>query len=117
MEQRFLSMPIGYCISIRQLKIDPVWDRIRSDSRFQQLLAGKELIGPNKCAKSFQFSYLKDNATRVRYARTFPFSIAISSFTTSAIRRSRSVPAAVSTALLPASAQDFVLVPTTSTTL
>jgi len=47
MEQRFLSMPIGYYISI-QLKIDPVWDPIRSDPGFQQLLAGKELVGPNK---------------------------------------------------------------------
>ena len=41
-------MPIGYYVSIQQLKIDPGWEPIRSDSRFQQLLAGKELIGPNK---------------------------------------------------------------------
>jgi len=47
-EQRFLSMPIGYYISIQQLKIDPVWDPIRSDSGFQQLLAAEELVGPNK---------------------------------------------------------------------
>jgi len=41
-------MPIGFCISVQQLKIDPVWDRIRNDPGFQQLLAGKERIGPNK---------------------------------------------------------------------
>jgi hypothetical protein len=48
MEQRFLSMPIGYYISIQQLKIDSVWDTFRNDSGFQQLLAGKELVGANK---------------------------------------------------------------------
>jgi len=47
-EQRFLSMPIGYYISIQQLKIDPVWEPFRSDPGFQQLLASKELVGPNK---------------------------------------------------------------------
>jgi hypothetical protein len=45
--QRLLSMPIGYYISIQQLKIDPVWDSIRKDQGFQQLLLGQELIGPN----------------------------------------------------------------------
>ena len=43
-----LSMKIGFCISVQQLKIDPVWDRVRNDPGFQQLLAGKEHIGPNK---------------------------------------------------------------------
>jgi hypothetical protein len=37
-----LSFPIGFYISIQQLKIDPVWDPIRNDPGFQQLLAGKE---------------------------------------------------------------------------
>jgi serine/threonine-protein kinase len=47
--RRLLSMPIGFFISIQQLKIDPVWDPIRNDPGFQQLLAeGKEQIGPNK---------------------------------------------------------------------
>ncbi len=46
--QRLLSIPAGYNVSIQRLKIDPVWDPIRSDPGFQQLLAGKELIGPNK---------------------------------------------------------------------
>jgi hypothetical protein len=41
MEQRFLSMPIGYYISIQQLKIDLVWDPIRSDCGFQQLSPAK----------------------------------------------------------------------------
>jgi hypothetical protein len=35
--------------------IDPAWDPIRGDTRFRQLLAGKELVGPNKQAKSFSF--------------------------------------------------------------
>jgi tetratricopeptide (TPR) repeat protein len=46
--RRLLSIPAGIFISLQQLKIDPVWDPIRSDPGFQQLLAGKELTGPNK---------------------------------------------------------------------
>src|SRR5467141_2977114 len=65
----------------------------------------------------FQLSYLKDSITRARYACTLPSSTFMSNFTTSATRRSRSVLAAVSTAFLAASSQDFVLVPITSTTL
>jgi hypothetical protein len=53
----------------------------------------------------------------VRKAVTLPASTFMSIFTTSAMRRSRSVLAAVSTALAAASSQDFVLVPMTSTTL
>ena len=45
---RLLSIPAGLQISLQRLKIDPVWDPIRNDPAFQQLLAGKELIGPNK---------------------------------------------------------------------
>ncbi|MGH8092441.1 MAG: adenylate/guanylate cyclase domain-containing protein [Chthoniobacterales bacterium] len=43
---KLLSLPAGYSVSIARLKIDPVWDPIRNDPGFQQLLAGKELIGP-----------------------------------------------------------------------
>jgi tetratricopeptide (TPR) repeat protein len=46
--RRLLSIPAGLLISLQQLKIDPVWDPIRNDPGFQQLLAGKELIGPDK---------------------------------------------------------------------
>jgi len=46
--QRLLSIPAGFDVSIVRLKTDPVWDPIRDDPEFQQLLAGKELIGPNK---------------------------------------------------------------------
>ena len=52
-------------------------------------------------------SYLKDRATRVRNAVTFPLSTFISILVTSATRRSRSELAAVSTALRPASSQTF----------
>ncbi|MEY2526484.1 MAG: hypothetical protein QOE73_1255, partial [Verrucomicrobiota bacterium] len=38
--QRLLSIPAG--LSIQRLKIDPVWDPIRNDPAFQQLLTGKE---------------------------------------------------------------------------
>src|SRR5258708_36546964 len=62
-------------------------------------------------------AYLKDNCTRARYAVTLPFSTFRSVFTTSATRKSRSVRAAVSTAFLAASSQDFVLVPIISVTL
>jgi serine/threonine-protein kinase len=43
-----LSVPAGEAVSIARLKIDPVWDPIRNDPGFQELLADKELIGPNK---------------------------------------------------------------------
>jgi hypothetical protein len=44
--RRLLSLPIGFYISIQQLKIDPVWDPIRNDPGFQQLLDGNERVGP-----------------------------------------------------------------------
>ena len=44
--QRLLSMPAGLQSSIQRLKIDPVWDPIRNDPGFKQLIAGKEQIGP-----------------------------------------------------------------------
>jgi TolB-like protein len=46
--RKLLSMPAGETISIARLKIDPVWDPIRNDSGFRELLGGKELVGPNK---------------------------------------------------------------------
>ncbi len=44
--RHLLSIPSN--ISIARLKIDPVWDPIRNDPGFQQLLTGKELVGPGK---------------------------------------------------------------------
>ena len=44
--RRLLSIPAGEAASIARLKIDPVWDPIRNDPGFQQLLAGTEHIGP-----------------------------------------------------------------------
>src|SRR4029077_8590680 len=38
--QRLLPLPAGFSISIQQLKIDPIWDPIRNDPEFQELLAG-----------------------------------------------------------------------------
>jgi serine/threonine-protein kinase len=42
--QRLLSIPAGN--SIARLKIDPVWDPIRNEPGFQQLLKMKEHVGP-----------------------------------------------------------------------
>jgi TolB-like protein/Tfp pilus assembly protein PilF len=44
--RHLLSIPAG--ISTARLKIDPVWDPIRNDPAFQQLLSGPEQIGPSK---------------------------------------------------------------------
>jgi TolB-like protein/Tfp pilus assembly protein PilF len=46
--RQVLLLPAGMVASIERLKIDPVWDPIRNDPGFQQLLAGKEQIGPSK---------------------------------------------------------------------
>ena len=43
---KLLSIPAGETISIARLKIDPVWDPIRDDPGFQQLLTVKEHVGP-----------------------------------------------------------------------
>jgi serine/threonine-protein kinase len=41
-----LAVPAGETVSIARLKIDPIWDPIRNDPGFQQLLTIKEHIGP-----------------------------------------------------------------------
>jgi tetratricopeptide (TPR) repeat protein len=46
--RRLLSIPAGAVASIARLKIDPVWDPIRNRPDFQQLLSGREQIGPSK---------------------------------------------------------------------
>src|SRR5271157_6446769 len=77
----------------------------------------RPLLAEGYARPSSQPSYLNDSSTRVRYSFTLPPSTFISIFTTSAIRRSRRVWAAVSTAVFAASSQDLVLVPMTSTNL
>jgi len=46
--RHLLSIPAGQRISIARLKIDPVWDPIRTRPDFQQLLSGPEQIGPKR---------------------------------------------------------------------
>jgi TolB-like protein/Tfp pilus assembly protein PilF len=40
--RKLLSIPAGETVSVARLKIDPVWDPIRNDPAFQQLLTMKE---------------------------------------------------------------------------
>ncbi|MEY2548407.1 MAG: hypothetical protein QOD64_989 [Verrucomicrobiota bacterium] len=44
--RRVLSVPGGETVSIARLRIDPIWDPIRNDRGFQQLLTMKEHVGP-----------------------------------------------------------------------
>ncbi len=44
--KKLLSTQAGDTVSIARLKIDPVWDPIRDDPGFQQLLTMKERVGP-----------------------------------------------------------------------
>jgi TolB-like protein/Tfp pilus assembly protein PilF len=44
--RKLLSIPAGETVSIARLKIDPVWDPIRNDPGFQELLTTKEHVGP-----------------------------------------------------------------------
>ncbi len=44
--RRLLALPAGASVSLHRLRIDPVWDPIRNDPGFQELLAGPEHIGP-----------------------------------------------------------------------
>jgi TolB-like protein len=46
--KRWIHVPSATGITPGALRIDPDWDPIRHDPRFQQLIAGKEQIGPNK---------------------------------------------------------------------
>ena len=44
--RNLLAIPAGQVISIQRLRLDPVWDPIRNDPEFQQLLTTKEHVGP-----------------------------------------------------------------------
>ena len=44
--RRLLSIAAGSKVSIPTLRINPMWDPIRNDPAFQQLLTMKEHVGP-----------------------------------------------------------------------
>jgi TolB-like protein len=45
--KKWIQVPSSTSITPTLLRIDPEWDPIRNDPRFQQLLASKELVDPN----------------------------------------------------------------------
>ena len=45
--EQLLSMPAGHVITVERLKRDPVFDPLRSDSRFEKLLARYDSARPN----------------------------------------------------------------------
>ena len=46
--RQLMFIPAGDSVSVARLRIDPVWDPIRNDPRFQKLLSEKELAGPGE---------------------------------------------------------------------
>jgi tetratricopeptide (TPR) repeat protein len=44
--RKLLALPAGSEISLKRLQLDPVWDPIRDDPAFQELLTMKEHVGP-----------------------------------------------------------------------
>ena len=40
--KRLLPIPYGYAITPAWLRLDPTWDQIRNDPRFQELAAEKK---------------------------------------------------------------------------
>jgi len=40
--KRLLQIPGGYTLTPAALRLDPVWDQIRNDPRFQELAAEKK---------------------------------------------------------------------------
>src|SRR5208337_445832 len=78
------------------------------------------VVGPlNQPARIDQLlpSNLKESFTRARYSTIFPFSIRMSSWSTSAILRSLRLLVEVSMTSFAASSQEVGLVPTSSTIL
>ena len=54
--RRLLAVPSGEVVSIARLQADPVWDPIRNDPGFQELLTTRELVGPlSKQKEDFAF--------------------------------------------------------------
>ena len=41
--ERLLQIPYGFAITPALLRLDPIWDQIRNDPRFQELATEKKL--------------------------------------------------------------------------
>ena len=64
--KQLLDMPAGDAMSVWALKLDPVWDPLRADPRFQNLIAQASAQKPNEPTRWIELSELNVKNQRAR---------------------------------------------------